>query len=124
MPVSGRGLARLALVLGLILTNLTRRLGRTILTAFGVGVGVGVDHEVQHSAREDLRRERELPEVGGVSGNEGRVMRARPRGGDAGDDRRDGDRAADLDAAIAVCCAALTRTECENFFLHCGYGVT
>jgi putative ABC transport system permease protein len=27
-------------VLGLILTNLTRRLGRTILTAFGVGVGV------------------------------------------------------------------------------------
>ena len=30
----------------------------------------------------------------------------------------------DLDAAIAVCCAALTRTECENFFLHCGYGVT
>jgi transposase len=30
----------------------------------------------------------------------------------------------DLDAAIAVCCAALTRTECQNFFLHCGYGVT
>jgi putative ABC transport system permease protein len=27
-------------VLGLILTNLTRRLGRTVLTAFGVGVGV------------------------------------------------------------------------------------
>ena len=30
----------------------------------------------------------------------------------------------DLDAAIAVCYAALTRTECENFFLHCEYGVT
>ncbi|HEX2703009.1 MAG TPA: hypothetical protein VHM72_06225, partial [Solirubrobacteraceae bacterium] len=27
-------------MLGLILTNLTRRLGRTVLTAFGVGVGV------------------------------------------------------------------------------------
>ena len=30
----------------------------------------------------------------------------------------------DLDAAIVTCCATLTRKECENFFLHCGYGVT
>ena len=30
----------------------------------------------------------------------------------------------DLDAAIVACCATLTRKECNNFFLHCGYGVT
>ena len=29
----------------------------------------------------------------------------------------------DLDVAIVACCATLTRKECENFFLHCGYGV-
>jgi hypothetical protein len=28
-----------------------------------------------------------------------------------------------LDDAIANCCAALTRTECENFFTSCGYGI-
>jgi len=30
----------------------------------------------------------------------------------------------DLDAAIAACCKSLTRAECENYFLNCGYGVT
>jgi transposase len=28
-----------------------------------------------------------------------------------------------LDDAIANCCAALTPTECENFFKSCGYGI-
>jgi transposase len=28
-----------------------------------------------------------------------------------------------LDDAIAACCKSLTKVECENFFLSCGYGI-